>query len=328
MKTNFRSGQQAIKAAAGSTITLMVLLALIMLAVLAVSQRNEVVVTWLKQARLAGMAAVGKSRHCSLRQILSIPSETTETERLAGVLLGATVRIASDGKLTHWRTPLGSYWMPSGDRAESLAFSLALIQRGFYGQAWESVHRGDVVVDVGAHAGVFTRRALSQGASRVIAFEALPIACEALRRTFAGEISNGRVVVVNAALWDSRVKLHLLIDVQDSMRTSLVMRGPGAIETQWVLTDTLDSQLQALGQSKVDFIKVHVEGAENRVLRGARETIAGMHPRIVVPAFHTPDDVEDLSLTLKAAFAGYQFRHCKCAVEYSRIRPEMMFAGF
>jgi FkbM family methyltransferase len=218
--------------------------------------------------------------------------------------------------------------MPSGDKPESLTFSLALMQNGFYGQAQESVRQGDVVVDVGAHAGVFTRRALSQGASRVIAFEALPIACEALRRTFASEISTGRVVVVNAALWDSRVKLPLLIDRQDSMRTSLVLRGPGAIETQWVLTDTLDSQLQALGQGEVDFIKVHVEGAENRVLRGASQTIKRMHPRIAVPAFHTPDDVEDISLTLKAASADYQFRHSRCIVEYSRIRPEMLFAGF
>ncbi len=328
MKPSFTSRLPAIRAAAGSTITLMVLLALIMLAVLVVLRRNEVVLSRLRQARLAGMAAVGKSRHCSLSQILAIPSETAETQRLSEVLLKSTVRLASDDKLTHWQTPLGSYWMPNGDRAESLTFSLALIQNGFYGQAQEAVRRGDVVVDVGAHAGVFTRRALSQGASRVIAFEALPIACEALRRTFAGEISTGRVVVVNAALWDSKVKLPLLIDRQDSMRTSLVLRGPGAIDTQWVITDTLDSQLQSLGVSKVDFIKVHVEGAENQVLRGARETIARIHPRIAVPAFHTPDDVEDLSLTLKAASADYQFRHSKCIVEYSRIRPEMLFAGF
>jgi predicted RNA methylase len=57
------------------------------------------------------------------------------------------------------------------------------------------VPAGAVVLDCGAHVGVYTRRALNEGAAKVIAIEPVPQTVECLRRTFRREIAEGRVVV-------------------------------------------------------------------------------------------------------------------------------------
>jgi hypothetical protein len=57
------------------------------------------------------------------------------------------------------------------------------------------VRAADVVLDYGANVGAFTRKALSAGAKLVVAIDSSPINQEALRRTFAKEITEGRVII-------------------------------------------------------------------------------------------------------------------------------------
>jgi FkbM family methyltransferase len=67
----------------------------------------------------------------------------------------------------------------------------------------ESVQRGDVVLDIGAHVGVFTAQALELGAAKVVAVEPDPGNVECLRRNFSEDIAAGRVVLVEEAAWIS-----------------------------------------------------------------------------------------------------------------------------
>ena len=60
---------------------------------------------------------------------------------------------------------------------------------------------GDIVLDVGADFGSVTAQALQLGAQRVIAIEIAPAKWPCLNRTFAKEIAEGRVTVVQAGAW-------------------------------------------------------------------------------------------------------------------------------
>jgi FkbM family methyltransferase len=75
----------------------------------------------------------------------------------------------------------------------------------------EGVRPGDIVIDCGAHVGVFTHTALARGASQVVAVEPEPSNLECLRRNFATEIATGRVIVVGVGVWDSPGILRLNI---------------------------------------------------------------------------------------------------------------------
>src|ERR1022692_3974724 len=98
--------------------------------------------------------------------------------------------IREDERFSLWSTPAGEYWMPraSGD---GLLYDLGEQRRNIYGNR---VRPGDIVLDAGANVGVFTRKALQAGASKIIAIEPGPENVECLRRNFAAEIADGRVV--------------------------------------------------------------------------------------------------------------------------------------
>ena len=70
--------------------------------------------------------------------------------------------------LERWSTPAGEVWAPRDDSA-ALFEILAEQGIGIYDAEQVRIKPGDVVLDVGAHIGLFTRRAPDMGAAKVIA---------------------------------------------------------------------------------------------------------------------------------------------------------------
>src|SRR4030095_16448953 len=135
----------------------------------------------------------------------------------------------------------------------SLAVVLAEQEFAMYGDAEGlGVHRGDVVIDAGAHVGLFTRTALEAGASKVVTFEVTPKANLCLRRNLAKEIADGRGVVMEYGVWHE--------DAQN----------PPTVNVPWT---TIDNAVRALKLERVDFIKLDIENAEVNALRGAKLTL-------------------------------------------------------
>ena len=52
--------------------------------------------------------------------------------------------------------------------------------------------------------------------------------------------------------------------------------------------------VEELKLDRVDFIKFDIEGAEHQALRGARETLRRLRPRLAMSAYHLPDDARTL----------------------------------
>ena len=80
---------------------------------------------------------------------------------------------------------------------------MAQTARHIYGTAEWGVQPGDVVLDVGAYVGTWTRDALAKGAKLVVAIEPTPASVECLRRNLAAEIAAGKVIVYPNGIWDS-----------------------------------------------------------------------------------------------------------------------------
>jgi hypothetical protein len=133
------------------------------------------------------------------------------------------------------------------------------------------VEDGDVVVDAGAAEAMFALSVIER-VSKVYIFESDPIWLEALQLTFAPW--KEKVEIINKFVSDH--------DDKDCVK--------------------LDTVLQ---NTRVNFIKADVEGAEAQLLSGAANLLAGQPDlKVAICTYHNPDDAEKLSRSL----SGYSFQ--------------------
>lgn len=134
---------------------------------------------------------------------------------------------------------------------------------------------GDVVIDIGAHVGVFTLKAAKAVGEKgqVVAIEPEPGNVALLRQNIA---RNGteNVIVIDKAVssYKGEAKLNLSdLSSCTSLVQPLLYSSGNCIEVE---TDSLDNIVSELGLSRVDFIKIDAEGSEPEILKGAEKTLA------------------------------------------------------
>lgn len=142
---------------------------------------------------------------------------------------------------------------------------------------------GEIVYDCGACEGFFTRLALDCGAARVVCIEPSGVMAECLRRTFANEIAQERVVICEAAL--SSVAGRALFDQEPGEAFTGRLAGSGSESVELITLDLLAERLCA-----PTFIKMDLEGTEYEALRGGFATLARMHPKLAITTYHYPWD--------------------------------------
>ncbi len=223
-----------------------------------------------------------------------------------------------------WETPKGRYWMPAGNDYV-LPFNLAEQERKIYGTGAEAVKAGDVVLDCGANMGVYTREALDAGASLVVAIEPGPENVECLRRNFASEIAARKVILYPKGVWDKDDFLTLQVDPENSAADSFVIKREGAREGARVALTTIDKLVEELALPRVDYIKMDIEGAEQRALAGARRTILRFHPRLAISAYHNPADPERIPVLVRETWSGYRMKCGYCTEANWGVRPDVLF---
>jgi FkbM family methyltransferase len=186
------------------------------------------------------------------------------------------------------------------------------------------VKPGDIVLDCGAHVGIFTDGALRRGAAKVIAFEIDPVNLECLRRNFATEIANHRVVVVPQGVWSSETTMDFAISKQNSGMGSLVLKDAGTTTIPVPLT-RIDTILAALQIPRVDFIKMDIEGAEREALAGAANTLRQFKPTLALDAYHRPDDSVVLPRVILAANPAYTVTCGPCERTNTEYLPHVLY---
>lgn len=169
------------------------------------------------------------------------------------------------------------------------------VQRTLYFTGWyerrylslleSEIQSGDVFVDVGAHVGIhslYLAKHLERlGGGHVVAFEPAPDVAARLQWAVA---RNGlrNIQVVEHALGSEPATATLKTDPDRYHESDGSVRsfyGPG--DAAYVVpVTTLDAWLQA-NATKVDIVKVDVEGAELDALRGMERCLAEDGPRLI-----------------------------------------------
>ncbi len=282
------------------------------------------------KADIVLMALQGKSPHCPLSLALKAPAAHLDQEAVKDAYIERLKLGASDQGYERWDLPAtaneagGSFWIPAGNRWV-LPFNLAEQSRDIYKISQpDGIHKGDVVLDCGAHVGTFTHFALARGAGKVIAIEPSPRNVECLRRNFSKEIAEGRVVVYPKGVWNKDDVLVLEQVGENSAADTVVMHQPGAHKGNEVPLTTIDKLVAELGLERVDFIKMDIEGAEAPALEGAAATLKRWKPRLALASYHKPDDGVVLPATVDKLAEGYQHVCSSCISDENGARPEVL----
>lgn len=278
-----------------------------------------------EQLFVGALVAAGKNHKCELGLAMkSLTASKRRAESIARIKNNSKLIEKDDAEgLQLWETPRGRFWMPQGSVKEVL-YDLAEQEDGIYEMGDNAVKPDDVVMDCGGNVGVYTRKALDRGAAKVITVEPAPENLKCLRRTFAKEIEEGRVILYPKGVWHKDDVLPMNVDPKNSAGDSFVIKRDGSFTINLPLT-TIDKLAEELKLDKLDFVKFDIEGAERNALKGGRNTIAKFHPRMAICVYHLPDDPEAIPAVVNEAWSGYRHKCGPCVVSELRIMPEVFF---
>ncbi len=150
----------------------------------------------------------------------------------------------------------------------------------------QRLSEGSVFVDVGANHGYFSMVAASLvGATgRVVAFEPNPLVFADLETHVRLNGFAGRVIACRAALADVPADAASLFVSQNADNTGVSSLTPArsTLDLGWlspahtipVRVDTFDRWFAASGLTRIDLVKIDVEGSEERVVAGMSAALA------------------------------------------------------
>lgn len=136
------------------------------------------------------------------------------------------------------------------------------------------IEKGDVGIDVGAAEGIFALQVIDK-VEHIYLIEADTDWCEALEATFAND--RDKVTVIQGYVSDTDQNENLSLDM--------------------IFLD-----------KKIDFIKMDIEGAEEKALQGARRLIERCVPKMAVCTYHKREDEKVIRAWLETS-APYVVNH-------------------
>jgi FkbM family methyltransferase len=183
------------------------------------------------------------------------------------------------------------------ERKEQNLFETGIVQ--------SLVTKDDVVIDIGANVGYFTIL-LAGLAKHVYAFEPSPYNYEELIKNIKDftNITRYPIALSNQTGWDTLY----LCPTDNGMNRLYPSKWCEGGEQVRVITSRLDDTF--VGQDKIKFIKIDVEGFEYKVLDGMRQLLERDHPIIMMechpPSIEEAGDSPRVLYNLLKDEMGYQ----------------------
>jgi FkbM family methyltransferase len=178
---------------------------------------------------------------------------------------------------------------------------------------------GHVVLDIGANVGSHALPMASYVGEegKVYAFEPVPWAMNRMKRNL--ELNNfNNLVLEPIALSDVNEEVEMKFRASFKIGSKSGVGAEGKIDDGWwdeceqvkVHMETLDSYVANHQISRINLIKLDVDGFEGKVLRGALETLKRFHPIIIMevaPAWTEMrgDNMKDILRNIEQS--GYKF---------------------
>lgn len=169
------------------------------------------------------------------------------------------------------------------------------------------MYENDVVIDVGANYGLYSKYALEvTKASKVIAIE--PI--EFLRKYIEFNNSNNldKLKVITCAAMAFNGEVGFKINPTESS-SSLVSTGSNL--SCMVPSYTIDNIVNVENLDRVDFIKIDAEGSDFSAVIGARDTITKFKPRMAICVYHTRHHRKSILKTVLEMNPTYNYKMIK-----------------
>lgn len=154
-----------------------------------------------------------------------------------------------------------------------------------------------VFVDAGGYNGDTLRDFMDASKGRFAHyyfFEPVP----ALLEQAKASVSDTRIEFLPCCLWDRNETVFFGECTSNNM-SGHVVEGTDGLGTKAVSLDRF------LDGKPVTFIKMDIEGAEMRALRGAENSIKTYRPTLAISAYHMPNDLADIYLFCKS-IGGYK----------------------
>lgn len=191
-------------------------------------------------------------------------------------------------------------------------FSLAL--QGAYELPEQNVtvQKGDIVFDLGANIGLFSCAAASRGCEKVYAFEPMPYVINYMLNKNAELNLSIEVIPKVVGAYCGNIPFYYNDRLQkdaDTCRGSIHRNLEPLYAVMTAEQITLDSFVKERGISHVDYIKSHIEYAENDMLKGAQDTLRHFAPKL---AFYSQralgnDRYKEIESLILAANPNYKF---------------------
>jgi FkbM family methyltransferase len=132
----------------------------------------------------------------------------------------------------------------------------------YYNDRVRKIKEGDIVVDLGGNIGVFNRWAYSQGASKVISFEPDKRYFKLLKLN-----AHPNSILFNAAISDKTGTIQLY-ESPHLGGSNILQKNTNDVGNYKIKTYTLNNLFDIGLISKIDFLKVDIEGAEIMAFQG------------------------------------------------------------
>ena len=190
--------------------------------------------------------------------------------------------------LNYRLTRMSKYLKPYCNRQKDLYFDEEIIGKDI-----------NVYIDGGVFDGETVKRYIDYvngNYSKIYCFEAEP---ESINRTKTFINVNGvkNIELIENALWDQKAALRFKLSGAGGSR--VIGQGDNSIEVQAI-------SLDSLCLDKCDFIKLDIEGAEEKALIGMKDTIQRLHPNLAISVYHKQDDLINISRIVRKMYPQYK----------------------
>lgn len=167
------------------------------------------------------------------------------------------------------------------------------------------LEENDVVIDAGSNLGIFACCAASKNCI-AYAFEPTEKAMPDLMEN-TGRYNS--IHVVQAALAEQTGSAKFVVDDTNMTQNRFATGNQENANTEEVKVYALDDFVEENHVERVDFIKADIEGAERRMLLGAKKVLRTYAPKLSICTYHLVDDKEVLAKIILEANPNYIIRY-------------------